>query len=325
MARRGTRSSIGTTIRTRTLRMAGLGLGLGLLAAGGAGRSALAQSAPPCGNEGTFANLEIAGLTRDQRLLCFRERNLEEARVIGIVTGLAPGDLLIGIDFRPRGGRLYAVGSLGGIYTIDLRDASAALETTLRIGDSDVPSPLVGASFGVDFDPVADRLRIISDAGQNLVVDVETGAASNEAPLQPPPGADPAETPRIGLTALAYTNNDTSADTATVPFDIDTDADELAIQAPASTGVLNTIGKLRVNAAPDAAFDIASRVEGGRAVEQRGMAALRVGNRSALFDVNLSSGRAVQIGRFAARDEVIGLAIPLQQRGDPDEDVTEAD
>ena len=43
---------------------------------------------------------------------------------------------------------------------------------------SQLTIPLDGTVFGVDFNPAADRLRIISDTGQNLRHNVNAGGVT---------------------------------------------------------------------------------------------------------------------------------------------------
>src|SRR5262249_14021470 len=95
------------------------------------------------------------------------------------ITGLRTGESLLGIDFRPATGELYGAGSNGGIYVINPDTAVATLRTTLTADPADTTNPftaLRGTRFGVDFNPVPDRLRIVSDANQSLRVNVDTGA-----------------------------------------------------------------------------------------------------------------------------------------------------
>ena len=42
---------------------------------------------------------------------------------------------------------------------------------------------LSGTAFGVDFNPMADRLRVVSDAEQNLRANADTGATTTDATL----------------------------------------------------------------------------------------------------------------------------------------------
>ena len=92
----------------------------------------------------------------------FRECNPRRLDEIGSVSGLkAPDYALVGIDFRVQDGQLYGVGNGGGIYTLDTHTAEATLVSPLTVA-------LDGDFFGVDFNPAANALRIISNTGQNL-------------------------------------------------------------------------------------------------------------------------------------------------------------
>src|SRR4029079_19602108 len=82
-----------------------------------------------------------------------------------------------------------------------------------------------------------DRLRVISDVGQNLRIDVSTGVPTAGGVLRYATGAG---TPRV--TAAAYTNNDNDAATATTLYDLDGETDTLYTQAPPNDGVLNRVG-----------------------------------------------------------------------------------
>jgi hypothetical protein len=167
------------------------------------------------------------------------------------------------------------------------------------------PVALMGASFGVDFNPVPDRLRVVSDAGQNLRINVDTGVTIVDSALNPAPGA--------GVTAVGYTNNDADMTTATVLFDIDTMVDQLSIQAPPNAGTLNTVGALGVDASAATGFDVFSQVVNGRTVAARGLAVLVVGGDTQLFRMNLTTGRATPSGTFADGVVIAGIAIPLVQ------------
>ena len=93
--------------------------------------------------------LQVVGLTEDQRLICFNERNPGDARNIGFVSGLMSGDMLVGIDFRVQNKKLYGVSKTGGVYILDTGNASAIKVSQLTVS-------LEGTSFGVDF----NRLQI---------------------------------------------------------------------------------------------------------------------------------------------------------------------
>ena len=117
-------------------------------------------------DERSLNQMSVVGLTDDGRIVTFKARSPERTRNVGAVTGLTGTDTaLIGIDFRVQDGKLYGVGNGGGVYTIDPSTAAAVFVNSLTV-------PLAGTFFGVDFNPAADRLRIISDTGQNLAHNV---------------------------------------------------------------------------------------------------------------------------------------------------------
>ena len=127
-----------------------------------------------------------------------------------------------------------------------------------------------GPSFGVDFNPTVDRLRIVSDTGQNLRVNVDDGTTNVDGTLNIP-GTTPVN-PALGVTAVAYTNNDADPNTATTLFDIDTTNDNTVIQAPANAGSLSPTGKLGVDAASPVGFDIYSSLGYGTTTGLRALA-----------------------------------------------------
>ena len=78
------------------------------------------------------------------------------------ITGLNPADTILGIDVRPANGLLYVLGSGGRLYTLDPNTGAATLLFTLAADSLDITSPftaLDGTDFGIDFNPVPDRLR----------------------------------------------------------------------------------------------------------------------------------------------------------------------
>jgi hypothetical protein len=260
-----------------------------------------------CGNrsdQGEGSRLTILGLTYEQWLVQFRECDPDRLKKIGWVDGLqSPDTALVGIDFRVQDGLLYGVGNGGGIYTIDTYTAVATLVSQLTVD-------LDGTFFGVDFNPAADRLRIISDAGQNLAHNVNPGGttAVNTVLNYPAPvNINPAD----GVTGAAYTNNDLSDTTGTTLFDIDTVRNQVAIQSPPAQGALVAVGSLTVDPYTPVGFDIYTDLRKGVAFNNRGFASLYVGGKSGFYRVNVLTGQAFLINTFD--EEVIEIAIPLNQ------------
>lgn len=251
-------------------------------------------------------DLRVIGLTDDSRLVSFRATSPERTRQIGFISGLIGADTaLVGIDFRVQDGKLYGVGNGGGVYTLDPGNAQATFVNALT-------APLVGTDFGVDFNPAADRLRIISDAGQNLAHNVNDGGvtvANGTLTYTPPPAT---AVPALGVTAAAYTNNDLNQpSTGTTLFDLDTTMDQVVLQSPPGNGILVATGKLGVDAAAVAGFDIYSLLVNGVTVSNLPFATLSVNGTYRFYTVNLTTGQAFPLGRFD--DAVVDIAIPLNQ------------
>lgn len=242
--------------------------------------------------------LQIVGLTDDQRLVQFRECNPGRTKSAGTISGLIGDTAIVGIDYRVQNGKLYGVGNLGGIYILDPATAAATLDSQLTIA-------LTGTTFGVDFNPAADRLRVTSDTGQNLRHDLNTDTTTPDGTLAYVPAAT------ATIAGAAYTNNDLDATTATTLFDIDTNLDQVALQSPPNAGALVATGKLTLDVDPGAGFDIYTSLRSGVAVGNRGFAVLSTAGAPGLYRVNLLTGKATLIGTFDT--SVVDLAIPLDQ------------
>ncbi len=251
---------------------------------------------------------DVIGLTADSRLVRFSTGGTERLKRLDKVRGLTDDQRLVGIDYRVQDRKLYGVGDLGGIYTID---------TGVRFGRatkvSQLTVPLTGTNFGVDFNPAANRLRVISDTGQNLRHNLDdpmgapaAGTTAVDGTLTYP-GPPPVTATHV--TAAAYTNNDLDPNTATTLFDLDTALDQVVIQSPANAGTLAATGKLTVDAGSRAGFDIYSTRSGNR-----GLAVLEVGGKTRLYDVALLTGEANRLGTFSSGLRMVDLAIPLGGR-----------
>jgi hypothetical protein len=251
-------------------------------------------------------NVRVIGLANDGRLVRFRANAPRATREIGSVQGLSGSDTaLVGIDFRVQDGKLYGVGNGGGVYTIDTETAQAQFVNALTV-------PLDGSAFGVDFNPAADRLRIISDTGQNLAHNVNAGgvtAVNGVLTYTAPPAA---AVPAIGVTGAAYTNNDLNQPaTATTLFDVDTLLDQVSIQSPPANGILVATGKLGLDFDAVSGFDIYSRLEKGLTVSNHAFASLVLRGTHAFYGIDLTTGRAEFLGLL--RESLIDIAIPLSQ------------
>src|SRR5436190_2167118 len=107
------------------------------------------------------------------------------------ITGLQAGETIVDIDFRPANGLLYGLGvaaTVGRLYTINTTTGAATLVSILSADPADATSPfaaLSGTRFAIDFIPVPDRLRIVSDTGMDLRVNPGNGLVITDDDLNP--------------------------------------------------------------------------------------------------------------------------------------------
>ena len=239
---------------------------------------------------------DTLALTASGRLVSFN-RSAPGGLVGSIaITGVASGETLLGIDVRPADQRVYALGSRGTIYTIEPSTGVATLKSTLvaTAGDDNPYTSLTGTDFAVDFNPVADRLRVVSNTGANLRINVDTGAVITDGTIAPTSGT-------AAITAGAYTNS-FAGTTTTQLYDIDAATGTLYLQDPPNNGTLAPGRPLGVTAAAVNGFDIDPRTN-------IGYAALGSATASTLYTVNLATGVATSLGAIPGGEGIRGLAL----------------
>ena len=240
-------------------------------------------------------------VTSTGRLVSFGRATPGTLATANALTGLLAAESVVGIDVRPADGVLYALTSAGRVYTLDPATGVATLRATLTADPADATLPyaaLVGTSFGVDWNPVVDRLRVVSDLGQNLRINVDTGLTTTDDTIN---GA------ATGYTSAAYTK-DVAVACRTTLFAIDAASDWLLIQNPPNNGVATAVGTgLGVDATASAGFDIATDA----ASVDTALAALTVAGTSGLYTIDLTAGTATLRGALAldVGETVRGLAL----------------
>ncbi|MBB6372754.1 DUF4394 domain-containing protein [Chryseobacterium shigense] len=206
------------------------------------------------------------------------------------VAGLQTGENILGIDFRPANGQLYALGSTSRIYTINLGTGAAT-----AVGSSPFATLLSGTDFGFDFNPVVDKIRVVSNTGQNLRLDPVTGAITAVDMTINPAGSM--------ISASAYTNNFAGA-TATTLFVIDHNTDKLYQQNPPNNGTLVETGSLGINITNANGFDIGS-------MSQKAYLMATVGTSTKLYTINTTSGATTTVSDYpnAVKAFTLGLGL----------------
>lgn len=254
--------------------------------------------APPAMTAG-----DVFALTASNKLISFNRDTPATVRTSAAITGLQAGENLLGIDYRPADGMLYGVGSSGRIYTINTGTAAATVKSTLAADAADTSAPfagLAGTDFGVDFNPVADRLRVVSNSGQSLRINVDTGATTTD-------GAINGGAANAAVTASAYTNSFAATGSTTL-YVIDTANDTLHVQNPPNNGTLSMPVTLGVDAGSTSGLDIDARSNTGYAV-------LIVGGARNLYSINLAatSNAATLVGAVGVTEDLRGIAVSTPQ------------
>jgi hypothetical protein len=219
--------------------------------------------------------------------------------------GLATGQTVVGMDFRPANGQLYALGynaalttANANIYSVNL--ATGALTTvgttslTLALGTST-------DRVGFDFNPTADRIRVVSTTGANYRLNPTDGTLM---------ATDGSLTSGPRISAAAYTNS--SSANGTTLYDYDAAAGQLYQQNPPNDGTLVAVGAPSgVTSTDGADFDIYNAT--GTTTNTAFLAVSPGGLPTTpsfdnLYTVNLTTGALTSVGRIGLGSNVSGLA-----------------
>jgi hypothetical protein len=216
------------------------------------------------------------------------------------ITGLIFPEGVIAIDsrMRPPYGRLYALTNFGRLYVI----SNPASGNATLVGSTGITISLI-ASYGMDCNPVTDRIRIISTIDQNYRVNPDLGTITGTDTQLAYAAGDPFVGISPNATAAAFTNNFPGA-TVTSLYVIDSSLDILALQNPPNVGALNTVGGLGVNASPENGFDISGATGIAYAVFNVNLPPVK----AVLYTVNLTTGLASAVGPIGCASTVQGLS-----------------
>ena len=232
----------------------------------------------------------LAGLVDGKSILWI---DSEQKKVTGMVA-LDGGASLVGMDVRPSDGKLYGVTPDGVIVTVDAK--TGKWEKKSQLSEKLPP----GAMVSVDFNPVADRMRIITSTGMSLRVNVDDGKATVDGSLKyAESDVNKGKTPNV--MAAGYTNS-VAGTKETALYDIDVSTGMLLKQAPPNDGIVSGVGKLGVALDGPIAFDIATDGKGGN------VGWLLAGGN--LHSVDLATGAAKSMGAIVGlKGKVSDIAI----------------
>lgn len=223
------------------------------------------------------------------------------------LSGLATGETLVGIDYRVAYGVLFALSDKGQLYSIDTGTGKVTATGPVLPVDT-----LKKGQFGFDFNPVADRIRVVNEHGQNLRLHPETAALASVDPELKYADNDANFGKKPTIVAAAYTYNQQDS-TLTTNYAIDKTNGTLVTQGskegttPAvspNTGLLFTVGSLGLPSLQQIAFDIS---------DLSNLSFIAVSTTaepaSTLYQLDLQTGQSKKLGTLAKGQSLLGMAI----------------
>jgi hypothetical protein len=230
--------------------------------------------------------VSLVGLTSANELAMIDTANIAGSTTTAI-TGLATGDRLVGIDVRPKDGKIYGVSLQNKIYTLD---GMTGLATQAGMLDMPVVNAMLG--YGIDFNPSADfangsSLRLVSSAGSNFAINADTGVVGNAS-----------SNIGMGYTGVAYTNSvpmPTMAPAGTALYYVDSNTDMLMMAPSAfNSPTITAVGSLGVDVLKANGFDIGADGMGYAAFNVDAGPSLTTG----IYGINLATGGATLLGTY---------------------------
>jgi hypothetical protein len=219
------------------------------------------------------------------------------------IAGLADGEKIVGIDIRPADGKIYALGTSSRIYTLDKMTGAAT-----AVSKQPFTPGLAGQGWGMDFNPVVDKIRVVTEFDQNLRLDPTTGAVvmnTADAMLAFAAG-DANEGQSPALVGAAYTNSVAPAPKTTTLYGIDATRDLLVKIATPNDGKVTTVGDLGIIVADDTlGFDI----RGTEETQLEAYLAVRVGEKNNLYKVDLATAKTTLVAPMGVELAIHGMAI----------------
>ena len=208
------------------------------------------------GNAGSYPTEDVVGLVNGGRTLVLFRTDTPQNMTFRSVTGILATEYLAGIDYRSADAKLYALGVDEGADTATLYTINPDTGTATVVG---APSGISGVgdlpqayTFGLDFNPVADRLRVTTTNGLNLRINPNDGTVT---------AVDLRISGAAGLGAVAYTNGEVQGAAATTLYGLDDATDSLYVIGSPNTGAATLVAPItrdgsRLDFFSDNGFDI---------------------------------------------------------------------
>ncbi len=250
-------------------------------------------------------------LTQNNYLVSFYTGNPSQILTHVPVSGLSNGQVLVGMDVRATDLKMYGLGynantMVARVYTINPVSGLATPVSADSISGIDL-----SGNVGVDFNPVADRMRVVTSNNKNYRINQLTGMlaavdstlAFNISDMNA--GANPY------VATVAYSNSKVGATTTTM-YIFDDSLNVFGTQNPPNAGILNTIAasNIMVNAM-DRTSDMDVYYNHETDSNEAYFIANTMNNNDMLYMLNLNNGMATPIGSIGWGIAIKDFAIQL--------------
>lgn len=253
-------------------------------------------------------------------LIRFDLRNATQTSV-SMTAALNGAEHLVGIASRPSTGQLYGLGvdptaNTASLYLIDPQSggvSTVGMPSQIQFVDAMAqPVDFANGAYGMDFNPVVDRIRVIGDTGINFRVNPITGfpvdgdlggAAGSVAGVNPDGPINGVM--GAGVAGVAYTNNVSGTMTTTL-YTLDPAGNRLMIQNPPNSGTQTfaraiTLGGMPFDFDPTVGIDIPPGVDAPASnadAPGAAYAALTVPGTTSLYSLDLPGGALTSMGKI---------------------------
>jgi hypothetical protein len=245
----------------------------------------------------------IYAITATNTLVSFSTDSTNVSPAISLVfSGGFGGERVLAIDFRPSDGALYAL-------ALDIDNRAELFKVNPHTGAATSvpvsPTTVLGFSsfVGMDFNPIADALRVVTDREENYRITFSGGSGTviTDSELNATGAVS------TNVVAAAYSNNraglpDGGGAGGTTLYVLDSNLDVLYVQNPPNSGTLTSPKLLGIDIGPASGLDIVTGSD-------RALALLDVAGDKGLYEINLNTGLANLIRDVP--DTLLDLAVPV--------------
>jgi Domain of unknown function (DUF4394) len=256
------------------------------------------------------SNRSIVALTIDGGLLRFNEATPGTSTRVDHASPTS-GEALVGIDYRPSTGQLFAIGindsaNTGTLYLVDPQTGALTVVgnpssiSFVNSAGMPVDLPPVTVGYGLDFNPTNDIIRVVTPTGLNFRVSPATGAGvdgdSTAAGINPDFSLNGATTV---LHAASHTSSFGGAPFTTL-YGVNATNHKLYVSSAPQSGTQTELASISANFEDLVGFEIPSLVQAtmsGTPVSS-GLAysSLTISGNTRLCTINLVTGEARDLG-----------------------------